>query len=162
MCLPVAGTHLPTSIFRHLGYHPHTKATYFSTGRLGLTHSAGKLSQCEIDTRDSFQFSWARGSVFIGTKRCKFVDDSAVKKNYFFFEDFFFWKKRIFQGEGDSGDMLNMYGWTVGKNRQLSLRLDALKWPILTHCDLKKMMKPNRLIHDKIWVPTEFGRGTLN
>lgn len=162
MCLPVAKTHLPTSIFRHLGYLIRIpKLPIFFRLEDFWTYSLKrreKLSQCEIDTHGTFfQFLMSKGEVFfIGTKRCKNLLRwlcCRQKKITFFFEDFVFEKNDFFQGEGGIvGDMLNMYGWTVGKNRQLSLRLDA-QWPILTHCDWRKNDETNRLIHDKICGP---------
>lgn len=110
--------------------NPHTKATYFlSTGRLlDLLKRREKLiSMWNWHTRDFFSVLMSKGEVFfIGTKRCKkFVRWLCCqKKLLFFWQDFFFEKKtNFFKGEGGIvGDMLNMYGWTVGKNRQLSLR----------------------------------------
>lgn len=98
MCLPVAKTHLPTSIFRHLGYLIRIpKLPIFFRLEDFWTYSLKrreKLSQCEIDTHGTFfQFLMSKGEVFfIGTKRCKKfdLDDSAVKKKLLFFLKIFF------------------------------------------------------------------------
>ena len=112
MCLPVAKTHLPTSIFRHLGYLIRIpKLPIFFRLEDFWTYSLKrreKLSQCEIDTHGTFfQFLMSKGEVFfIGTKRCKNLLRwlcCRQKKITFFFWRFCFWKKWFFsRGGGDS------------------------------------------------------------
>lgn len=110
MCLPVAGTHLPTSIFRHLGYLIRIpKLPIFFRLEDFWTYSLKrreKLSQCEIDTHGTFfQFLMSKGEVFfIGTKRCKnLLDDSAVKKKLLFFLKIFFFLKKTNFSKGRGG-----------------------------------------------------------
>lgn len=162
MCLPVAKTHLPTSIFRHLGYLIRIpKLPIFFRLEDFWTYSLKrreKLSQCEIDTHGTFfQFLMSKGEVFfIGTKRCKNLLRwlCCQKKITFFFDDFFVFEKNEFfqRGGGDSWWYVK-YVWMNSRQKSATFVTVDAQWPILTHCDWRKNDETNRLIHDKICGP---------